>query len=195
MSRLVSVDPEPTRFLSSFLSSARQRDVKDYGGTRAQKVGGVERGFGRKYKGISGAKRPERNEKKEGKWGKPAPPVEPAGERRIDKPVVSFQPHDANPTSDYTGCVSTACTWPPARARTGPKLVACMCAVYTRAGYYAMRYILHPCSPSLYCYFYLPTACRVVFTCDFSYITTRNTVHASDADREILYKCTQVCVA
>lgn len=39
---------------------------------------------------------------------------------RFDNPVVSFNPR-RTPTSDYTGCVSTACTWSLTRARTGPK--------------------------------------------------------------------------
>lgn len=85
--------------------------MKDYGGA-------VSRGrFGQKYKRISGGRAAQRDHGmiKENEEGTAVAAVaivstrDSAGERASTSPLFRSTP--ANP-SDYTGCISMACTWP-----------------------------------------------------------------------------------
>jgi len=94
------------------------------------------------------------------------------------------------PASDYTGCVSTVCTWSLTRARTGPqsstRIYVCEEEIH-ESGYYTH---FHPRLSRLS--LVSVSSYRVAFTCDFSYITA--VCWTFDADPEVSHKYTKVCI-
>lgn len=115
--------------LSFSFSFWGQRDVKDYGKTSA------EREDSDKNTSVLAARavRGERDSRNRERRRTSASRV--SWRMRFDKLVVSFNPW-RTPASDYTGCVSMACTWSLTRARTGPKprLYVCERADITPCG-------------------------------------------------------------
>lgn len=97
----------------------------------------------------------QRGTKEENREDGESPAVESTGECASTSPLFRSTPGEPRrtPASDYTGCVSMACTWSLTRARTGPKSIyTCVGAVH-ESEYYAMRYTtptpvcLNGCSP------------------------------------------------